>query len=126
LNSPQSLTRPHPPILIGGAGEKKTLRLVAQYAQACNLFPGPELAHKLEVLREHCETVGRDYDEIQKTVIGPLDPGAAGENVDALLENLRALADLGITHYHGSVPEVADLTRVAILGEDVIPVIASF
>ncbi|MEO9139340.1 MAG: LLM class F420-dependent oxidoreductase, partial [Jatrophihabitans sp.] len=69
LNSPQSLRRPHPPILIGGSGEKKTLRLVAQYADACNLFGGPEVAHKLEVLRGHCDAVGRDYDDIEKTVM---------------------------------------------------------
>ncbi|MDE3076806.1 MAG: LLM class F420-dependent oxidoreductase, partial [Chloroflexota bacterium] len=67
LNSPQPLTRPHPPIMIGGSGERKTLRLVAQYADACNIFPGPELGHKLEVLREHCRAVGRNYDEIEKT-----------------------------------------------------------
>src|SRR5204862_3769964 len=75
LNSPQSLQRPHPPILIGGGGEKKTLRLVAQYAQACNLFASAELERKLDVLREHCADVGRDYDEIQKTVMMPLDVG---------------------------------------------------
>ena len=74
LNSPQPVRRPHPPILIGGGGERKTLRLVAQYAQACNLFPGPELEHKLDVLRGHCEALGRDYDEIEKTVIGPARP----------------------------------------------------
>jgi F420-dependent oxidoreductase-like protein len=126
LNSPQSLTRPHPPILIGGSGEKKTLRLVAKYAQACNLFAGPEVAHKLEVLREHCDDVGRDYDEIEKTVMGPLDPGPGGANVDALLESLRGLADLGITHYHGSVPDAASITPIELLGERVIPVIAAF
>ncbi len=58
LNSPQSVQRPHPPILIGGGGERKTLRMVAQYAQACNLFPGPELERKLDVLRGHCEQLG--------------------------------------------------------------------
>ena len=58
LNSPQAMTKPHPPILIGGSGEKKTLRLVARYAQACNLFPGPEIPHKLDVLRQHCEAEG--------------------------------------------------------------------
>jgi F420-dependent oxidoreductase-like protein len=76
LNSPQPLTRPHPPILIGGSGKKTTLRLVAaQYPQACNLLAGPDLPRKLNVLRAHCDAVGRDYDEIEKTVSGPLDPG---------------------------------------------------
>jgi F420-dependent oxidoreductase-like protein len=126
LNSPQSLTRPHPPILIGGGGEKKTLRLVAKYAQACNLFPGPELAPKLDVLRGHCEDVGRDYDEIEKTVMGPLDPGPDGVNVDSLIESMRELADLGVTHYHGSIPEAASITPIELLGERVIPVVADF
>jgi F420-dependent oxidoreductase-like protein len=70
LNSPQALQRPHPPILIGGGGEKKTLRLVAKYADACNLFDGPELDHKLEVLQGHCERENRPYGEISKTVLG--------------------------------------------------------
>jgi F420-dependent oxidoreductase-like protein len=126
LNSPQSLTRPHPPILIGGVGERKTLRLVAQYAQACNLFPGPELEHKLDVLRRHCDAVGRDYDEIQKTVIGPLDPGPAGERVGELIDSMRPLSALGITHYHGSVPDAASLRGIELLGETVIPVVADF
>jgi len=93
LNSPQSLRRPHPPILIGGGGEKKTLRMVAQYCPGCNLFAGPDLERKLDVLRGHCEAVGRDYHENEKTVMMPLDPGSHGENVDALLEQLRGLAD---------------------------------
>jgi F420-dependent oxidoreductase-like protein len=126
LNSPQSLSRPHPPILIGGGGERKTLRLVAQYAQACNLFPGPELERKLDVLRGHCEAVGRDYDEIEKTVMMPLDPGPGGENVDALLERLRGLAALGVSHTHGQVPGVSTITPLELLGERVIPVAASF
>jgi F420-dependent oxidoreductase-like protein len=124
LNSPRPLRRPHPPILIGGAGERKTLRLVAQYAQACNLFPVPQLAHKLEVLRRHCDAVGRDYDEIEKTVIGPLDPGPDGERVDDLIGEMRRLAGLGITHYHGSVPEPASLRRIEVLGQRVIPEVA--
>jgi alkanesulfonate monooxygenase len=124
LNSPQSLRRPHPPILIGGGGEKKTLRLVAQYAQACNLFGGPELEHKLDVLRGHCEAVGRDYDEIEKTVMFPVDPGPKGENVDTLLEQLRGFAALGIAHVHSRVPDVSSITPLELLGERVIPVIA--
>ncbi len=126
LNSPQPLSRPHPPILIGGGGEKRTLRLVAQYAQACNLFAGPELEHKLEVLRGHCEAVGRDYDEIEKTVMFSIEPGPDGENVDALLGRLRELAALGISHVHGGVPEVWKITPLEILAERVIPVADGF
>ncbi|MGI5132537.1 LLM class F420-dependent oxidoreductase [Pseudonocardia sp. CA-107938] len=124
LNVPQSLQRPHPPILIGGGGEKKTLRLVAKYAQACNLFPGPELEHKLDVLRGHCEAVGRDYDEIEKTVMMPLDPGADGEKVDELLAAVQGFAKLGVSEVHGFVPEVADLKRLKVLGREVIPAAA--
>ncbi|HVB44192.1 MAG TPA: LLM class F420-dependent oxidoreductase [Streptosporangiaceae bacterium] len=126
LNSPQPLRRPHPPILIGGGGERKTLRLVAQYAQACNLFAGPELERKLDVLREHCAAVGRDYDEISKTVMMPLDPGPDGENVDALLEKLRGLAALGVSHVHGRIPRVSTVTPLELFGERVIPVAAEF
>ena len=79
LNSPQALSRPHPPILIGGGGERKTLRFVARYAQACNLFPGPDLPRKLDVLRAHCDAEGRDYDEITKTCYFIFDPGGKGE-----------------------------------------------
>lgn len=124
LNSPQPLTQPHPPILIGGGGEKKTLRLVAQYAQACNLFAGPELEHKLDVLRGHCEAVGRDYDDIEKTVMLPLDPGQNGEKVDALLDQLRALARLGVAQAHGRIPNVEQITPLQLLGERVIPAVA--
>jgi alkanesulfonate monooxygenase len=121
LNSPQSVQRPHPPILIGGGGEKKTLRMVAQYAQACNLFDSPDVARKLDVLREHCERLGRDYDEIEKTVMGQVDPGPKGEKVDATLEHLADLAALGVSHVHmiggdGSRTEWLDL-----IGERIIP-----
>jgi alkanesulfonate monooxygenase len=126
LNSPQSVQRPHPPILIGGGGEKKTLRLVAQYAQACNLFPGPELEHKLDVLRQHCDDVGRKYDDIEKTVMMPLEPGPNGEHVDDLLSELRRLHDLGIHHVHSRVKGVERITPLEILGERVIAVIADF
>jgi len=124
LNAPQPLARPHPPILIGGGGEKKTLRLVARYAQACNLFDGPDLERKLDVLRGHCEVVGRDYDEIEKTVMFPMDPGRHGEHVDAMLERLRELAALGITHAHGRVAGVWSIAPIEIIGERVIPAAA--
>jgi F420-dependent oxidoreductase-like protein len=104
LNSPNSLQRPRPPIMIGGGGEKKTLRLVAQYGDMCNLVaaPGPEgldaLRHKLDVLRAHCQDVGRDYDTIQKSVMVFVE---LGDDVDAgkgrLLERLGELAGIGIS-----------------------------
>ncbi|MES9603773.1 TIGR03560 family F420-dependent LLM class oxidoreductase [Actinomadura sp. NPDC000929] len=90
LNSPPALRRPHPPILVGGGGEKKTLRFVAKYADACNLFDGDELPRKLEVLKEHCEREGRDYAEIEKTSLtfftGTPSVGAAVDTVGRLAE----------------------------------------
>jgi F420-dependent oxidoreductase-like protein len=110
LNVPQSLRRPHPPILIGGGGEKKTLRLVAQYADACNLFDnglGPEgIPRKLDVLRRHCEDVGRDYAEIDKTVLarvalssdgsGTAPSGEPYASVDETVERFGRLSEAGI------------------------------
>jgi alkanesulfonate monooxygenase len=93
VNSPQVLQRPHPPILIGGTGERKTLRLVARYADACNIFAGPEAGHKLEVLREHCEREGRDYAEIEKTSMLGFDPSQPA----AMTDQLRGLHDLGFS-----------------------------
>ena len=126
LNSPQPLRRPHPPILIGGSGEKKTLRLVAQYAQACNLFPGPDVARKLDVLREHCAAVGRDYDEIEKTIQFRFNPGPNGEYVDEMLTELKRFAELGIVHAQGVVADAASIRPLELMGERVIPVVAGF
>ena len=126
LNSPQALRRPHPPILIGGGGEKKTLRLVAQYAQACNLFGHDDLEHKLDVLRRHCADVGRDYDEIEKTVMTSLDLGPNGEKVDEVLEELRRLAGLGFTQAHGAPAGPVTVEALEMLGERVIPEAAKF
>ncbi len=93
---PPSLAQPHPPIMIGGAGEKKTLRMVAQYAQTCNIYAGsPErMAHKLDVLRGHCDTLGTDYEAIEKTMIDNVDPL---EDVDGFLRLMGEYAALGIT-----------------------------
>jgi F420-dependent oxidoreductase-like protein len=101
LNSPNTLQQPHPPVLIAGSGERKTLRLVARYGDMCNLFDLPgtgfadDLKHKLDVLRGHCEAVGRDYDTIEKTVSTFLDPD---EDPDRVVDHLGALAELGIEH----------------------------
>ena len=92
LNSPQAIQRPRPSLLIGGSGEKKTLRLVARYADACNIYGDRDvIAHKFEVLKGHCETEGRDYGEIEKTIIwggNPLD------DVDGFLAEMEELAKL--------------------------------
>jgi len=124
LNSPQALTRPHPPIMIGGGGEKKTLRFVARYAQACNLFPGPELAHKLDVLREHCEREGRDYDEIGKTCYFLFDVGENGEKAGQVIDQLGQLAGQGFQTAIGAVAGVHRLTPLEVIGGQVIPAVA--
>lgn len=126
LNSPQPLSRPHPAILIGGAGERKTLRLVARYADACNIFDGPELAHKLDVLREHCEREGRDYDEIEKTVQTRFDLGENGEHVEQTIEHLRQLAEMGVQVAHGTVIGAGSLRPLELMAEQVIPAVSGF
>lgn len=99
LNSPNSLRRPHPPILVGGTGERRTLRLVATYADACNMFDIPDggktVRHKLAVLARHCEDVGRPYEEIDKTLSTRLAPD---ESSDAFVERCAGMAKLGIDH----------------------------
>ncbi|MEV3920399.1 LLM class F420-dependent oxidoreductase [Actinomadura coerulea] len=93
LNSPPALRRPHPPILVGGGGEKKTLRFVAKYADACNLFDGDELPRKLEVLKEHCEREGRDYAEIEKTSLTFF---TETPSVGAAVDTVGRLAERGV------------------------------
>jgi len=124
LNLPQSLSRPHPPILIAGSGEQKTLRLVARYADACNLRPGPEIPQKLEVLRQHCEAEGRDYDAIEKTCAFAFDVGEDSSKVGDLIGQLRWLASMGIQTVLGVVPQVYRIEPLKIIGGEVIPAIA--
>jgi len=123
LNSPQSLSRPHPPIMIGGGGEKKTLRLVAQYADACNLFAGRDETRKLDVLRQHCEAVGRDYDTIYKTAYYYFD---ASRGTQRIVDDLGALAEAGFDAAIGAVAGVWDVRPLELIGADVIPVVADF
>jgi len=126
LNSPQALSRPHPPILIGGQGERKTLLLVARYADACNLFDTPELAHKLDVLRGHCAAEGRDYDAVEKTVQVRYDLGENGERVEQTIEHLHELSELGFTVAHGTLARVGTLRPIELMAERVIPAIEKF
>ncbi len=129
MNHPQPLTRPHPPILIGGGGEKKTLRLVAQYANACNLFAFTgtgEIAHKLDVLKRHCDDIGRDYDEIERTVLGMVHIAPGKMSTSAVIGMCEGLANLGIQHFIFSMPNVHDITPIEVIGNEVIPVVADF
>ncbi|HKE65831.1 MAG TPA: LLM class F420-dependent oxidoreductase [Micromonosporaceae bacterium] len=123
LNVPQALQRPHPPIMIGGGGERKTLRLVAKYADACNLFAMPQVGKKLDVLKRHCDDVGRDYDEILKTVYYRFDTSNGPEK---MLHDLRRLAGLGFQAAIGVVRDVYALKPLEIIGRDVIPAAAEF
>jgi len=123
LNSPQSLSRPHPPILIGGGGERKTLRLVARYADACNLFMSPQIPHKLDVLRRHCEAEGRDYGTIEKTSLGSFDVGEGGAKVGRLIGQLRWLSSMGIETAIGSVKGVERIEPLEVIGREVIPAV---
>jgi F420-dependent oxidoreductase-like protein len=124
LNSPQALSQPHPPIMIGGGGEQKTLRFVARYAQACNLFPGPDLARKLDVLRAHCDAEGRDYDEIVKTCYFLFDVGGNGEKVGQVIDQLGALAEMGFQAAIGGVARVWEVRPLEVIGGEVIPAVA--
>lgn len=130
LNVPNALQRPHPPILIGGMGEQKTLRLVAQYGDACNLFavsqPGV-LEHKLDVLREHCERLGRPYEEIEKTSLGGLyvtRQGGDGAKTPAeAIAWFQWLAGLGFDQAIFSMPNVSDPESFKLLADEVIPAV---
>ena len=124
INSPQALSEPHPPILIGGGGERKTLRFVARYAQACNLFPGPDLARKLDVLRAHCDAEGRDYDEIVKTCYFRFDVGENGEQTGQVIDQLGALAEMGFQAAIGMVARVWEVRPLEVIGGEVIPAVA--
>ena len=128
LNSPQSVQRPHPPILIGGSGERKTLRLVAQYGDACNLFArmGKQvLQHKLDILREHCQVVGRPYEQIEKTTLDSLKLTRDGRDGSitpaAAVEFFAELASMGIDQAIFSLRNVSDPEVFDLLATEVIP-----
>jgi F420-dependent oxidoreductase-like protein len=114
LSSPQPVSTPHPPILIGGTGEKKTLRFVARYGDACNIFEmGTEgVAHKLDVLQQHCATEGRDYAEIERTTLGTLSLSADGREgtmtVDQAVDRFGAYAAIGVDQAVVSLADVHD------------------
>ncbi|MFE2343946.1 LLM class F420-dependent oxidoreductase [Streptomyces sp. NPDC059431] len=121
LNVPQNLTTPK--IMIGGGGEKKTLRLVARHADACNLYPGPDLTDKLDVLRRHCESEGTDYEAIEKTCIMPFTAGDAA-SADELAGVLRGLGGLGVQRVIGILEGADQQRQVEVIGERVLSAVA--
>jgi alkanesulfonate monooxygenase SsuD/methylene tetrahydromethanopterin reductase-like flavin-dependent oxidoreductase (luciferase family) len=129
LNSPPPLSKPHPQILVGGGGEKKTLRLVARYADACNLsarvIPIDQLGHKLDVLRGYCRQEGRDYHGIEKTVLFEMDPGENGARTQLLLDELGKFSDMGFQTAIGSVKNIEALSPLEIIGRDIVPLVSA-
>ena len=122
LCSPQPLSRPHPPILVAGGGEKKTLRLVAQYADACNLFGSAEMVRpKLAILREHCDALRRDYGTIEKTTLGTADLRAGKMEPKGVIAHCKALAEVGVQHAIFNMPNVHELKPLEAFAREVIP-----
>jgi F420-dependent oxidoreductase-like protein len=127
LNSPQAISRPHPSIMIGGMGETKTLRLVARYGDACNLFAyvGVDtIRHKLDVLKRHCEDVGRDYGEIETTALGSIDLSLDGMSSAQVVAMCREMAGAGIQHLIFNMPNVHELRLAEVFGKEIIPAVA--
>jgi len=126
LLSPMPVTKPRPRIQVGGSGERKTLKLVAKYGDACHInAPDPATAqHKLDVLREHCQTVGRAFDEID--VIGGLRVNTAldGSNIDEVIHSITTLGETGFDMVTMALPDVYNLKAIELFGERVIPQVA--
>ena len=124
LNMPQSLSRPHPPILIAGSGETRTLPLVAKYADACNIRPSPEIPRQLDMLARLCEGAGRDTKDIEKTAAFYFDVGPGGSKVGELLDRLQWLGGMGIETVFGWVVGVDQIEPIEIMGREVIPTVS--
>jgi F420-dependent oxidoreductase-like protein len=128
LNVPAPVSRPHPPILIGGLGERKTLRLVARYGDACNLFTfiGMEaLRRKLDVLKRHCEEAGRSYDEIERTTLGTADLRRGAMTPRQVIVQCRELAGLGVQHAIFNIPIVEEIKPLEVFGKEIIPEVSA-
>jgi F420-dependent oxidoreductase-like protein len=120
MNSPQSISRPRVPIMIGGGGERKTLRLVARYADATNVFGGPEgIAHKYEVIRQHCADIGRNPDEIERSTLQNVNLGR--ESPAQVVDRFGELADAGAQHVIMSVVDVIDPRHLETIGREILP-----
>lgn len=126
-NNPRPLSAPHPRILIGGTGPNKTLRMVAQYADACNIFEGigrNAMQKALDTLRGHCDDLGRDYDAIEKTSLGTVHL-TGQDTLAGVMQRLRDLAAMGFTHAIFNMPDVYEITPLEIFAREIIPAAAA-
>ena len=126
-NNPRPLSQPHPRILIGGSGPNKTLRMAAQYADASNLFESygrDRLQQMLDTLKAHCERLGRNYDDIEKTSLGTAHLTAGKDTVDGMMGRLKLLSELGFTHAIFNMPNVYEITPLETFGKEIIPAAA--
>ncbi len=127
LCSPMPLSKPHPPIMVGGGGEKKTLRLVAQYADACNLFArmGDDvLRRKLDILNHHCEDVGRKYGDIEKTTLNTVNLAPGNMSPRDVINEIRKQAELGIDQCIFNMPNTHEIEPIQAFGRHIIPEVA--
>lgn len=127
LNSPQPISAPHPPIMIGGMGEQKTMRLIAQYGNACNMFAGAgteRLQQVLDALRGHCDTLGRDYASIEKTALDTVHLAAGAMTADDVIKQCESLAAMGFQHVIFNMPNVHEITPLETFANTIIPAVA--
>ena len=124
-NNPRPLSTPHPRIMIGGTGPTKTLRMVAQYADACNIgdWVGTENMQKaLDTLKGHCESLGRDYDTIEKTCLGTVHL-SGDDTVDSITSRIKELSEMGFTHAIFNMPDVYKITPLETFAKEIIPAV---
>ncbi len=125
-NNPRPLSEPHPPIMIGGMGPKKTLRMVAQYADACNIFEGAgkeKMQSALDTLKAHCERLGRDYETVEKTSLGTVHLSKK-DTVDSVIKRIQELSTMGFTHTIFNMPDVYKITPLETFAKEIIPAVA--
>ena len=127
LDQPRPLQKPHPRIMVGGSGEKKTLRMVAQYADACN-FDGDlgvdGIKHKLNILRGHCDAIGRNYDDIEKTVVTGANLVPGGRTAADIVDYCKSLRGVGVDHVIFNMTNLHELTPIDTFGNQIIPIVS--